>query len=60
MHQGGWYIVPAMEHYRCHQEYLNSTISEIIGDTVDLFPHHTNMSFIYSSDRASLSGTDLM
>ena len=38
---------------------MNSTRSEIIGDTVELFSNHTKIQFMYSSDRASLDATYL-
>jgi Reverse transcriptase (RNA-dependent DNA polymerase) len=35
----GWYLGPAMEHYRCHRCHINTTNSERISDTVEFFPH---------------------
>ena len=49
-----------MEHYTSHQVYVNSTISEQIGDTVEFFQHHIKFSFMYSSDCTSLATEDLM
>ena len=39
----GWYIGPAMEHYRCYQTYMTATEAERITDTVAWFPHNTKM-----------------
>ena len=33
----GWYIGPAMEHYRCYRIYIPETHSECIADTVEFF-----------------------
>jgi hypothetical protein len=33
----GWYIGPAMEHYRAHRVYCSTTGHERISDTVDFF-----------------------
>ena len=33
--EDGWYIGPAMEHYRCHKEYNPKTRAERISDTVE-------------------------
>lgn len=34
----GWYIGPAMEHYRCHRVLVTKTRAERIGDTVKFYP----------------------
>ena len=39
----GWYIEPAMEHYRCHKKYFPKTTSERISDAVELFPKKFSM-----------------
>ena len=51
---GVWFIGSTMEHYRCHKVYLNATVSERVGDTVEFFPHQTKMPFIISYYFASL------
>jgi len=40
----GWYLEPAINHYRCYICYLPSTNGERISDTVEFFPHLTPMS----------------
>ena len=46
----GWYIGPAMEHYRCQKSYIPKTRAERILDTVE-FPTKTfHMPQIYSMD----------
>ena len=34
----GWYIGPALEHYRCYKVYIHTTAAERIADTVQFFP----------------------
>jgi predicted Abi (CAAX) family protease len=36
--QKGWYIGPALEHYRCYRVYFNKTRSERVVEMVELFP----------------------
>ena len=33
----GWYLGPALEHYRCYRVYVTSTRAERISDTVEFF-----------------------
>jgi hypothetical protein len=35
--QDGWYIGPALEHYRCYTVYITKTRGDIIVETVDFF-----------------------
>ena len=35
----GWYIGPAMDHYRCFQVYIPETRGERQASTVSFFPH---------------------
>lgn len=39
----GWYIGPAMEHYRCYTTWVTHTNSKRITDTVAWFPHWVKM-----------------
>jgi hypothetical protein len=34
----GWYIGPALEHYRCYKVYINKTRSERVVETLGFFP----------------------
>ena len=36
----GWYIGPALHHYRCVKCFIPSTRSEVISDTVKFIPQH--------------------
>ena len=34
----GWYLGPAVEHYRCYRVYVTNTRAERNADTVKFFP----------------------
>ena len=34
----GWYVGPAMEHYRCYRTYISKTGHERVSDTVEFMP----------------------
>jgi hypothetical protein len=55
----GWYIVPALEHYRCYTVYITKTRSNRIVETVDFFPHKFTLPFQSSHDLATQSAADL-
>jgi predicted Abi (CAAX) family protease len=44
--QDGWYIGPALEHYRCYTVYINKTRGERIVETVDFFRKISNYRFL--------------
>jgi hypothetical protein len=44
--QDGWYIGPALEHYRCYILYITKTHSDRIVETVELFPTEVTLSFV--------------
>ena len=37
----GWYLGPALDHYRCHRVFSSHTRAERITDTLQTFPHYT-------------------
>jgi hypothetical protein len=43
--QYGWYIGPALEHYRCYRVYINKTRSERVVEMVDFFPTEEQLPF---------------
>ena len=49
----GYYIGPALQHYRCHKVYIPSTRSERIAKTVDFFPHNCARPFASPQDNAT-------
>ena len=36
----GWYVGPALNHYRCVRCYISGSRQEHIADTVKFYPHH--------------------
>jgi hypothetical protein len=57
--QDGWYIGPALEHYRCYTVYITNTRSSRIVETVEFFPHQFKIPFPSSSDLATQAATEL-
>ena len=49
--QEGWYVGPAMEHYRCYRIYFPQTRAERIVDTVEFFPTKVPVPATSSLDR---------
>jgi hypothetical protein len=57
--QDGWYIGPALEHYRCYTVCITKTRSNRIVETVDFFPHKFTLPFPSSHDLATQATADL-
>jgi hypothetical protein len=57
--QDGWYIGPAMEHYRCYTVYITKTKSSRIVETVEFFPHKFELPFPSSSELATQAAADV-
>jgi hypothetical protein len=57
--QDGWYIGPAMEHYRCYKVYITKIRSNRIVETVEFFPHKFELPFPSSSELATHAAADL-
>jgi hypothetical protein len=57
--QDGWYIGPALEHYRCFTVYITKTRSIRVVETVDFSPHQFKVPFPSSSELATQAATDL-
>jgi hypothetical protein len=57
--QDGWYIGPAMEHYRCYTVYISKTRSNRIVETVEFSPHQFKIPFPSSSDLATQAAAEL-
>jgi hypothetical protein len=55
----GWYIGPAMEHYRAHLLYCSTTGHEHISDTVEFFAKHCKVPGLSSADAATIAALDL-
>lgn len=56
----GWYIGPAMKHYRCFRVYINKTQAERITDTVEFFPNNYNMPKFSSTDAIIKASRDMV
>jgi hypothetical protein len=57
--QDGWYIGPALEHYRCYTVYITKTRGERIVKTVDFFPDKFKLPFPSSQDLATKAASKL-
>jgi hypothetical protein len=57
--QDGWYIVPALEHYRCYTVYITRTRGDRIVRTVDFFPEKFTLPFPSAQDLATQAAADL-
>jgi hypothetical protein len=57
--QYGWYIGPALEHYRCYTVYITKKRSNIIVETVDFPPEKVTLPFPSSHDLATQAAADL-
>jgi hypothetical protein len=55
----GWYIRPAMEHYRAHRVYCSTTGHKRISDTVDVFPKHCKVPGLSSAYAETTVALDL-
>jgi hypothetical protein len=56
----GWYLGPAMEHYRCYRVFTNKTKAERITDTVEFFPQHTTVPQMNTDEIAIQAAEDLI
>jgi hypothetical protein len=57
--QDGWYIGPALEHYRCYTVYINKTRVECVVETVDFFPETFKLPFPSTQDFSTKAATEL-
>jgi hypothetical protein len=58
--QHGYYLGPAMHHYRCQNVYVSATASERVVDTLEFFPHNYQMPQLSSTDRFIVAAKDMM
>ena len=56
----GWYVGPAMDHYRCVDIYFPTTRMTRACDTVDFFPHDDLFPEIKTKDFLHQAATDLI
>jgi hypothetical protein len=57
--EDGWYIGPALEHYRCYIVYITETRSNRIVENVEFFPHKFKLPFPSSSELVTQASADL-
>jgi hypothetical protein len=57
--QDGWYIGPAIEHYRCYTVYITKTWGNRIVETVDFFLEKITLPFPTPHDLATMAAADL-
>jgi hypothetical protein len=57
--QDGWYLVPALEHYRCYTVYITKTRGDGIVETVECFPEKFTLPFPSPQDLATQAAEDL-
>jgi hypothetical protein len=55
----GWYLGPALKHYRCYRCYVNSTHAERISDTVEFFPTESTTP-IMSAQEAAITAAEAL
>jgi hypothetical protein len=56
----GWYLGPAMHHYRCYRVWIWETCAERISDTLAWFPTKVSMPSASSTDEALAAAKDLV
>jgi hypothetical protein len=57
--QDGWYIGPALEHYRCYTVYVTNNRGERVVETVDFFPEKFTLPFPSAQDLATQTTAEL-
>jgi hypothetical protein len=57
--QYGWYIGPALEHYRCYTVYITKKKGERIVETVEFSPEKVTLPFPSAQDYATQVAADL-
>jgi hypothetical protein len=57
--QGGWYIGPALEHYRCYTVYISKTRGERVVEIVDFFQENFKLTFPSTQELATKAATEL-
>ena len=55
----GFYLGPALDHYRCYQVYITKTRGTRVVDTVEFFPTKTKLPQTSSKDLASIAALEL-
>ena len=56
----GWYLGPALDHYRCYRVFTNKTKAERTTDTVEFFPQQTPVPYLSPTDVAIKATRELI
>ena len=56
----GWYLGPAMKHYRCGKYFIDHSRAIRIANTAKLFPSHCKIPTISEADRTVLAANELL
>lgn len=56
----GWYLGPALHHYRCYRVYVKETSAERIADTLVWFPRHVRLPVASTIDDATAAAQALL
>jgi hypothetical protein len=56
----GWYLGPAIDHYRCYTTWITDTQGIRVSDTVDFFPAHVPKPQTSSANKALDAARDLI
>ena len=56
----GWYLGPALEHYRFYRVYVTNTRAERNSDTIDFFPQHTKVPSIAANDASTIAAQEIV
>jgi hypothetical protein len=55
----GWYLGPALEHYRCYTVHITKTRGDRIVETVEFFPEKFTLPFATPQDQTTKAATEL-
>ena len=56
----GWYVGPALSHYRCYRVWITETTSERVADTLSWYPTQVSMPRASTTEEASAAARDLI
>jgi hypothetical protein len=57
--QHGYYLGPAMHHYRCQNVHISATARKRIVDTLECLPHNHQMPQLSSTDKLLMAANDM-
>eukprot|EP00978_Attheya_sp_CCMP212_P039740 scaffold209632_cov37-Attheya_sp.AAC.1 len=57
---GGWYLGPAINHYRCYKVWISETTSKRVANTLTWYPSQVSMPKASTTEEASAAARDLI